>query len=685
MPRRSSYASVAAGTASQAPQLPQIQSTSSHLPRIMSTSSHPQPQSSDQSSRIPQTNPDPANQGEQNTSIPASWGRGREMSTFSNQTHRSGYATGGLESPSFLKPSYLRNSAYMETLEEEHKARLAAHQADIATRSTNQGSLSTSSSNASLHKMAPSHRGMTYEIIEHPPRNEIHYSASLPSRWLETDRHGGLEVAADGLEVKYVGLHRLGEHEAAATRSDHPMPPQCGIYYFEVYIDSKGKDGMIGIGFSGASASLERLPGWEPDSWAYHGDDGKSFCCQSQGKNYGPMFTSGDIIGCGVNFMTGNGFFTKNGVFLGNAFKDLKDIKAYPSIGMKRHSAQLHVNFGQRPFVYDIDGMYARERQSIQDEISKGEALVLHPTLNKDDLCRALVAQYLSHDGYVETAKAFAGEVRAESIALKGTPEPRLEEFLSMEEDHDATNRQRIRTAILDGDIDKALKHTNAFYPQVLQGNPQIYFKLRCRKFVEMMRQSTDFLESPVEQKIKSLNGHAPAVSEDGFGPDMDLDEPMKDGDDWDKMDTEEADNLKADAGVRYQMLLTQLIQYGQELKAEFKEDQSELVTKTFTDMFSMLAYQDPRKSPHGKMLDVDQRVPVAEGLNSAILVSLGKSSSTALERLYRGTSVLQELISEEGGPAAFINVRNILKASRSWRPAPESLGAIPMPMDIKR
>ena len=172
--------------------------------------------------------------------------------------------------------------------------------------------------------------------------------------------------------------------------------------------------------------------------------------------------------------------------------------------------------------------------------------------------------------------------------------------------------------AILDGDIDRALKHTNAYYPQVLQENPEIYFKLRCRKFVEMMRQSTEFLDSAPDKRTKSLKSIA--NSEDGFEPEMDLDEPMRDSDDWDKMDTEEADNLKADSETRYDELLTQLIQYGQELKSEFKDDQSQLVTKTFTDIFSMLAYHDARKSPHGKMLDVSQRVPVAEGLNSAIL-----------------------------------------------------------------
>ena len=74
---------------------------------------------------------------------------------------------------------------------------------------------------------------------------------------------------------------------------------------------------MIGVGFSSSKASLEKLPGWEPESWAWHGDDGNTFCCQQTGKKYGPKFTNSDIIGCGVNFSTGCAFFTKNGVFQG--------------------------------------------------------------------------------------------------------------------------------------------------------------------------------------------------------------------------------------------------------------------------------------------------------------------------------------------------------------------------------
>jgi hypothetical protein len=130
--------------------------------------------------------------------------------------------------------------------------------------------------------------------------------------------------------------------------------------------------------------ALSRAPGWEPDSWGYHGDDGNSFASQNVGKHYGPSFTTCDTIGCGVNFRTGCAFFTKNGVNLGKhkpsphssrrwwkkpslscshiplptgtAFREVKG-KLYPTVGLKKTGEHIRVNFGQTPFVYDIDSM----------------------------------------------------------------------------------------------------------------------------------------------------------------------------------------------------------------------------------------------------------------------------------------------------------------------------------------
>ncbi len=45
--------------------------------------------------------------------------------------------------------------------------------------------------------------------------------------------------------------------------------------------------------------------------------------------------------------------------------------------------------------------------------------------------------------------------------------------------------------------------------------------------------------------------------------------------------------------------------------------------------------------------------------LTEGYIVSLGKSSSAAIELLYQQTEVLVDLLAEEGGAGALINVRN--------------------------
>ena len=52
--------------------------------------------------------------------------------------------------------------------------------------------------------------------------------------------------------------------------------------------------------------------------------------------------------------MDEDGFLTS----VGNAFHELHSVKLFPSVGMKKQPrVHLKANFGQEPFVFDIDGM----------------------------------------------------------------------------------------------------------------------------------------------------------------------------------------------------------------------------------------------------------------------------------------------------------------------------------------
>ncbi len=163
--------------------------------------------------------------------------------------------------------------------------------------------------------------------------------------------------------------------------------------------------------------------------------------------------------------------------------------------------------------------------------------------------------------------------------------------------------------------MDKALKHTNAYYPNVLKDNEQIYFRLRCRKFVEMIRQCSELQTTSSGRQDGSTNGHSNHSYEDVSEHEMELDEQMGSADEWDKMETEEADN-----SLKYQNLLQDTLEYGQELQLEFRDDGRREVKWALEETFSLLAYTDPKTSVVAHLLEPSGRVPVAEELNSAIL-----------------------------------------------------------------
>lgn len=177
---------------------------------------------------------------------------------------------------------------------------------------------------------------------------------------------------------------------------------------------------------------------------------------------------------------------------------------------------------------------------------------------------------------------------------------------------------------MLDGDIESALKNTNEYYPHVLKDNENVYFRLRCRRFIEMIRQGAEMQRAPVETSKKS-NGHSGDWYDDIINRDMDLDDsPSHGNDNWDKMDTEESSDNQLD----YTQLIQDTILYGQNLQAEFKDDPRREINKALSDAFALLAYQDPLSEKEvSHRLDIGGRISVAEELNSAILCKFESTS----------------------------------------------------------
>jgi hypothetical protein len=102
----------------------------------------------------------------------------------------------------------------------------------------------------------------------------------------------------------------------------------------------------------------DRMPGWDTNSFGYHGDDGGLFHGQGDMiRPFGPAFGPGDTVGCGFCYTSKRMFFVKNGLFLGYAFDTLGDDVLegglYPTVGVDTE-CPLFVNFGAKPFCFDL-------------------------------------------------------------------------------------------------------------------------------------------------------------------------------------------------------------------------------------------------------------------------------------------------------------------------------------------
>lgn len=63
--------------------------------------------------------------------------------------------------------------------------------------------------------------------------------------------------------------------------------------------------------------------------------------------------------------------------------------------------------------------------------------------MNEADLVQQLVLQFLQHDGYVDSARAFAEDIKIQKEALNMDPNVKIE-GINIKDDEDADKRQRM-------------------------------------------------------------------------------------------------------------------------------------------------------------------------------------------------------------------------------------------------
>lgn len=289
--------------------------------------------------------------------------------------------------------------------------------------------------------------------------------------------------------------------------------------------------------------------------------------------------------------------------------------------------------------------------------------------------------QFLQHDGYVETARAFAEDIRVQKESLNLGSSEKVA-VSNIKDDEDANRRQRercgyrstllpvltshpgIRSAILAGEVDHAIKLTNTYYPHVLRENEQVQYRLQCRRLIEMMRKAATM---KVANDTKTSNGMQ----------EMDVDD--QNDNDGAALDGNTADDADAAAQAELEQ---HILSYSLALGDQYKNDPRGDISTLRMQVFGLMAASNPLKDPqYSRLLDRNGRVAFAEELNSAILRELsnvvfgllqaradvavavagGKSSRAAVEKLYGQTTVLLDDLRKDGGDAAFVSVQNVV------------------------
>lgn len=288
---------------------------------------------------------------------------------------------------------------------------------------------------------------------------------------------GFMLVSTDKLSVEYNSVNLHG-HDVGAVQANCPAPVKRLVYYFEMSVRNAGAKGQVAIGFTQEGFKLRRQPGWEANSYGYHGDDGFLYRGHGKGESFGPTFTTGDTVGGGINYASQEFFFTKNGVVVGNPlYKDVKG-PLFPTIAVHSENEKVTVNFGKDPFVFDLKAYEQQQRSALRAKI---EANPL-----PENISYGIVRHYLLHYGYEETLNSF-------DLANKCTVPP-INTALENGSNEDGyayalSQRRVLRQLIRNGEIDDAFDRLREWYPQITQDDKcTTCFLLHCQKFIELVR-----------------------------------------------------------------------------------------------------------------------------------------------------------------------------------------------------
>ncbi|KAL9286164.1 putative transcription factor interactor and regulator LisH family [Arabidopsis thaliana] len=307
-------------------------------------------------------------------------------------------------------------------------------------------------------------------------------------------------VSPDGLSGQYTGP----DHDGVVLQTENPAPTNCLAYYFEVHIMNAGEKGEIAIGFSkehiyseglcdlllnlivlAVRSGILQVNGrfalldvftfqYTVRSCAYIGNSG--LICSQNGDGdrtvakASDTYTTGDLVGCGIDSVSQEFFFTKNGTIVGTIPRQFRR-PVYPTIVLHSQNEAVTVNFGgQIAFSFDFEHFEESLRVKKEREIEKISM--------SRSISHGLVKTYLLRYGYEDSFRAFNLAASRHTVIAQ---ENSFDEY-------ELHQRKKLRELIMTAEIDDAIAALKDRYPQLIEGGSEAYFLLICQKIVELVR-----------------------------------------------------------------------------------------------------------------------------------------------------------------------------------------------------
>ncbi|KAL4470207.1 hypothetical protein ABPG74_011818 [Tetrahymena malaccensis] len=238
------------------------------------------------------------------------------------------------------------------------------------------------------------------QILLNPEYQPNKQSTSIRVPTLKRKYSPNLKFCNDGESVKYIRKPTDTSLVYSNFQTDYVSSREDIIFYYEVEMIEMSDQSDICVGLGISTFPVHKQPGFSKKAKCSFGckKNGEIRCSKIKSTQRIKPWGQGNVIGCGYNYITNEIFFTNDGEYKA-AFTIVRNYQFIGIVSLSYFRDKVRVNFGQKPFKFDIKSLISDYKAQIQKQIN----------IQKYDLFDVykLVQQYLYLNGYFDSLKSF--------------------------------------------------------------------------------------------------------------------------------------------------------------------------------------------------------------------------------------------------------------------------------------